>query len=381
MTGKDLEVKRSYLFVVASSCQMYSGTGTAIFDWIRFARNEFEFHILMDDSVESNWTITRDFCASNGITFHLCKELRLPGAPDTGVRGVSDLLVRRRFDVLECVSWANAATNLHVLQAIPQDTLLVYTPHTQPEWTLSEPGRYPLVQHTFREMLERADCIFLDSQNEADLPLFGGRFLPSMHVVPLGIDGIRFHLGEARAGKNVISVCDFREHRKRADLFFAAAALALELDPGIQFTIAGKGSDVVHIPAPLCDSIRRLGYISEGDLIALYQNSSVFVLLSDYEAFGLPIAEALCCGTPVLLNTQPAMQSLFSNLPGAYFVPNTNTHEAARAIVSIASSAIDYATISRAARETFGVDRTYGRKLEILNATLRQRQRGFSRAC
>lgn len=42
------------------------------------------------------------------------------------------------------------------------------------------------------------------------------------------------------------------------------------------------------------------GYVPDNDLPALYQNASLFVFPSLHEGFGLPILEAMTCGTPVV---------------------------------------------------------------------------------
>lgn len=43
-----------------------------------------------------------------------------------------------------------------------------------------------------------------------------------------------------------------------------------------------------------------LGYVAQHDLPALYSSAQVFVYPSVYEGFGLPVVEAMGCGTPVL---------------------------------------------------------------------------------
>ncbi|WP_298228018.1 glycosyltransferase family 1 protein [Gryllotalpicola sp.] len=50
----------------------------------------------------------------------------------------------------------------------------------------------------------------------------------------------------------------------------------------------------------LREHARLLGYVSEAHLPALYRNASVFAFPSLYEGFGLPILEAMACGTPVV---------------------------------------------------------------------------------
>lgn len=43
-----------------------------------------------------------------------------------------------------------------------------------------------------------------------------------------------------------------------------------------------------------------LGFVSEDELVKLYQNCTLFVLPSFHEGFGLPILEAMSCGAPVI---------------------------------------------------------------------------------
>lgn len=46
-----------------------------------------------------------------------------------------------------------------------------------------------------------------------------------------------------------------------------------------------------------------LDYVDEDDLIKLYNIADVFVYPSSYEGFGLPVLEAMACGTPVVTAT------------------------------------------------------------------------------
>lgn len=52
--------------------------------------------------------------------------------------------------------------------------------------------------------------------------------------------------------------------------------------------------------SPHADRIRRLGVVSEADLVALYSGAELFVLPSLYEGFGFPVLEALACGCPTI---------------------------------------------------------------------------------
>lgn len=54
--------------------------------------------------------------------------------------------------------------------------------------------------------------------------------------------------------------------------------------------------------ANLPDFVRHLGYVSDGELKALYEAASCFVYPSFYEGFGLPPLEAMACGCPVIVS-------------------------------------------------------------------------------
>jgi glycosyltransferase involved in cell wall biosynthesis len=57
----------------------------------------------------------------------------------------------------------------------------------------------------------------------------------------------------------------------------------------------------------LDDVISWSGYLSDEELRAAYQRASVFVLPSSYEGFGLPVLEAMACGTPVVCSNATSL--------------------------------------------------------------------------
>jgi glycosyltransferase involved in cell wall biosynthesis len=53
--------------------------------------------------------------------------------------------------------------------------------------------------------------------------------------------------------------------------------------------------------------VKTLGYVPDEDLPALYRGADVFCYPSLYEGFGIPVLEAMCCGTAVLTSGRSSM--------------------------------------------------------------------------
>lgn len=53
--------------------------------------------------------------------------------------------------------------------------------------------------------------------------------------------------------------------------------------------------------------VHLTGYVSEQELVGLYNRAAAFVYPSTFEGFGLPVAEAMACGAPVLTSNTSAL--------------------------------------------------------------------------
>lgn len=363
MSPKTLPPRPAVLVAVSSSCQLYSGTGTALFDWMRFARGALDFSLMVDSGDWANFAIANRVCREDGFGFLPSAPERMPGCPDFGQADAARVLRSRRWDYVECVSWANAATNLQVLANRPHGSHLIFTPHTQPLWTLPHPHRFFMTQNVFHTMLRTSDLVFTDTPKElAHIPpalMDPGRTA----FLPLGVDTARFHPGSASRARRLLTVFDFREHRKRPDLMVQAFTALAEADPTLELAMAGKGSAEFPLPAGLEARVSRLGYLSDEALVEQYRSAGAFMLLSDFEAFGLPIVEALCCGTPVVTTRQEHTADIFGDLPGVVLVDNADAGAVRDAVLALLDAPPARAEIVAEAAERFGHQQTYARKL------------------
>jgi glycosyltransferase involved in cell wall biosynthesis len=57
-------------------------------------------------------------------------------------------------------------------------------------------------------------------------------------------------------------------------------------------------------------NVKRLGFVSEEDLVLIYNLASVYCQPSFYEGFGLPVLEAMACGLPVVTSQKASLAEI-----------------------------------------------------------------------
>lgn len=84
---------------------------------------------------------------------------------------------------------------------------------------------------------------------------------------------------------------------------------------GIPLVLAGgRDSKVYRDSTGLGDGVRELGYVSDHELKALYENAACFVFASLYEGFGLPPLEAMASGCPVVVSRAASLPEIFGGV-------------------------------------------------------------------
>lgn len=99
-------------------------------------------------------------------------------------------------------------------------------------------------------------------------------------------------------------------------LILAHKELTTNLQSTYKLVIAGKYMDAEMnelIPLTKQTNIAFLGYVTDEELIWLYQNCKLFVLPSKHEGFGMPALEAMCCGAVVIGSETTSIPEVIAN--------------------------------------------------------------------
>jgi len=84
------------------------------------------------------------------------------------------------------------------------------------------------------------------------------------------------------------------------------------------------------------NKVRILGHVTDLELITLYSMADVFVFPSFYAGFGVPLLEAMACGTPVITSNTSSLQEIAGD--AAVLIDPHNTGQIARAMLQVLES-------------------------------------------
>ncbi|MFI5316752.1 MAG: glycosyltransferase family 4 protein [Myxococcota bacterium] len=186
------------------------------------------------------------------------------------------------------------------------------------------------------------------------LTYFDGRGpAPRSRVVPLAADSGTFHpvrdpalLEKIRLEYGldqrpyILALGTLEPRKNLSTLIRAFSTLCDDTGADAQLVIVGpKGW---HL-APFMEEIQRVrrlgdrivltGFAPDEDLAALYSGAAVFAFPSLYEGFGLPVLEAMQCGTPVITSRGSSLPDLVGD--AGLLIDPTDPDELAQALADV----------------------------------------------
>ncbi|OGO37437.1 MAG: hypothetical protein A2W35_16260 [Chloroflexi bacterium RBG_16_57_11] len=208
-----------------------------------------------------------------------------------------------------------------------------------------------IIQSMTRHTLRRASRVIVPSQSTADdLVARLKAEQDKLTVIPLGVDEsyfipiepgaitqIRRHYG--LEGPFVFFVGERRPHKNLDGLLRTFDIFRHRAVSNYHLVIAGRAYPGYNRPEQfsqtlgLSGRVHFLDDIPDIDLIALYQAADAFISLSLYEGFGLPVLEAMACGTPVVASNVTSLPEVTGE--AGLNVPPDDPEQAATALLQI----------------------------------------------
>jgi len=212
----------------------------------------------------------------------------------------------------------------------------------------------PLLRHSLRH----ADAVVGISQHlTAAVIAELGVPASSTYTVPLGVDlppGPPLPRSQRRP--TILFVGTLYEYKDAAVAIRAFARARSRLPDAARLLVVGRDPDGtqserlqrVATDEGVLGAVDLLGAVDGATLTDLYRRSSVFVLPSRSEGFGLPVLEAMSHGTPSIVADATSLPEVLAGT-GATFASG-DAEALARELVAVFASDERWSTMSRAAR-------------------------------
>jgi glycosyltransferase involved in cell wall biosynthesis len=199
----------------------------------------------------------------------------------------------RSLDVLHCTTFRGPAGARVPTVLTVHDLAILRAPDAFPRWHRLY-GRFGL-----ERVLRAADAIVAVSEfTKTETIELAGVPGERIRVVAHGVDAVFTPAGPRAEGEYVLAVATL-EPRKNLTRAVEAAREA-----GVELRVVGaRGWGGVDVEG-------WVGEIPDSELAALYRGARCLLYPSLYEGFGLPVLEAMACGTPVVTSVGTAMEDV-----------------------------------------------------------------------
>jgi glycosyltransferase involved in cell wall biosynthesis len=232
--------------------------------------------------------------------------------------------------------------HVHCSQALPSLLAIKVAKKSKIKKIVLTPHFHPIGGTRFRDFLRKFYDLYQKSAfmkvdriicvSEKEKEIFNKKFqFPKerISVIPNGIDTKKFRKLPEIKKENYFKILYVGRLEKYKKIHWILIALKRIIEKNyekkLSLTIVGKGPFEKEL-LRFCKKLELGRYVtfkknlSFKELLNEYCSCDIFVMPSDYEAFGITILEALACNKPVIVNRYLPMSNLFSNY--GYLISN-----------------------------------------------------------
>lgn len=234
-------------------------------------------------------------------------------SPSFSRREIAKFLADERFELIQIQSVWEMPYHKVMVEARKLNIPYIVTPRGMLEpWSLSQKKwKKRLAWWLYqRNDVQKSACVFTTAKMEAEHVSALG-ITTCKAVIPNGIETVGYPCKSSIEGVKKQVLFLSRVHVKKGiELLFEAWKRILPDYVDWQLLVIGNGeAEYIHSlenrveNLGLKDCIKILPPVFGNDKIQIYQESALFCLPSYSENFGMAIAEAMSCGTPVITTT------------------------------------------------------------------------------
>ena len=199
----------------------------------------------------------------------------------------------RALDALHCTTFRGPVRPSIPTVVTVHDLAILRAPEVFPRWHRLY-GRAGL-----ERVLRAADAIVAVSEfTRGEVTALVDVPDERVRVVPNGVDALFTPDGPRAEGDYVLAVATLEPRKNLARAVDAARQAGVELR-----VVGAAGWGGVDVSG-------WVGEVPDAELAALYRGAHCVVYPSLYEGFGLPVLEAMACGTPVVTSQATAMEEV-----------------------------------------------------------------------
>ncbi len=187
-------------------------------------------------------------------------------------------------------------------------------------------------------------------------------------VIPNGVDASLFGRRQPRADHpTVLFVGTWRGRKRGAELADAFARDVRAVHPDAQLRMVTQDA-----PAEVPEGVTVLGRLSDDELAHEYGRAWIFCLPSSYEGFGIPYAEAMTAGLPVVATPNVGARYVTAEGAAGVLVELPRLGRALAELLSDSDERERLSTASRARAESFDLRRVAECYEEVYWSALRR---------